>query len=183
MVLAAAVLIAALAGTAVAVDKITSGDIAKNAVRSKHIKAGQVKANDTDVTKSRFAQGLKTGNSVLLPELDLAVRVKRGDVVSVHGFALARDAQGAGGDACRILLDVDAPGFTGQDTVLRFDSSLFIRRSFDGSGSGGDFFSEGSAIDYLVPGNGRFGVRAAMAGSALTACEIRDRGLAVTVNR
>jgi hypothetical protein len=36
MLLAVAALIAALAGTAVAVDKITSRDIAKDAVRAKH---------------------------------------------------------------------------------------------------------------------------------------------------
>jgi hypothetical protein len=183
MVLSVAALIAALAGTAVAVDKITSGDIAKNAVRSKHIKGAQVKAKDTDLTKSRFASNLVADNGVALSELNLSVPVKRGDVASIHGFALARDADGPGGDTCRMLLDVTSPGFVGQVSVLGFDTTLFIRRTFNGTPSGTSSVAEGSAIDYLVPANGRLRVEPAFSGSPLTDCEIRERGLSVTVLR
>ena len=183
MLVAVAALIAALAGTAVAVDKIRSKDIGPNAVRSKHIKRGQVKAKDTDVTKSRFATSLVDDNSAALTELNVSVKVKRGDLVSVHGFAVARDVDGIGGDTCRVLLDATAPGLEDQQAVLGFDTSTFTRRAFDGTVAGTTSFSAESAIDHRVPANGRFRLAPALAAGPLADCEIRERGLAVTVQR
>ena len=182
MLVAVAALIAALAGTAVAVDKITSKDIARNAVRSKHIKRGQVTAKDTDVTKSRFATSLKTGTEQL-SELDIGVSVKRGDVVAVQGFAEGRDADGAGLDSCRVALFVTAPGVSDQANALAFDADAFERRSIDGTVNGSTSFVAANAIEYLVPANGRFRLRPALLDTPLTDCELRDRGLAVTVQR
>jgi CxxC motif-containing protein len=182
-----ALFVALGAGGAWAADKITSKDIAKNAVRSKHIKDGQVKAKDADLTKSRFASNLRAGNSEVLSELNLSVPVKRGDVVAVQGFASARDLDGpgGGGDTCFLYLDVDAPGFVTQasERVLGFDSTSFTRRYFSGTALGTSDFIAGSAIDYLVPANGRFRLEPAFAGGPLADCEIRDRGLAITVQR
>jgi hypothetical protein len=178
-------LFVALGGTgAWAADKITSKDIAKNAVRGKHIKDGQVKVKDADLTKSRFASDSRSvDNSALLPELNLTVGVKRGDVVSIQGFALARDPEGPGNDACSLALFAEGPGLDDQATVLIFDTALFQRRYINGTATGSTSFRESNGIDYLVPANGQFRLRPALLATPLSDCEIQDRGLALTVQR
>lgn len=181
MVIAIAALIAALAGTAVAVDKITSGDIAKNAVRSKHIKQGQVKAADTDITRSRFASNPRTGGDVTpVSDLNITVQVKRGDAVSIQGFGLG---SGHNMDGCDFYLDVEGAGIPSfSRRVMRF-TAADQRKYIDKSSLGTADILAADPIDLLVPGNGRLEIRPMLAQAGPGPCSIRDRGLSVTVHR
>ena len=183
LLLAAVALIAALAGSAVAIDKITSRDIKRNAVRSKHIKGGHVRASDTDITTSRFAGSFLADNSATLPELNLALRVKRGDLVALHGFAVARDAAGPGNDSCRLALDVNGPGIADEQIALRFDTAAFVRRGFDGTADGTTNFVAEDDISILVPAAGTLRIKPSFVGGPLSDCELRTRGLAASIHR
>jgi hypothetical protein len=109
MLLAVAALIAALAGSAVAVDKITSKDIAKDAVRSKHIKDGQVKTRDADLVKHAQGGTLNTtGTSRVTAGSAISVQAKRGDLLHVQARVAVQRTAGTG--QCVVALDAEGAG-------------------------------------------------------------------------
>jgi hypothetical protein len=187
MVIAVAALIAALAGTAVAVDKIISKEIAANAVRSKHIKDGHVKVRDANLTKSRSAAAPRaTTKGVGLDELDVTVKVRRGDRVSILGTAVA-DNVGGGSDFCRFALTLDGPSIDESNVYgMSWDGSGdFERRRFNGSALGTTSARDADAIELLITAGGKLSVEPAFFPTGIPgySCEIRDRALAVTVLR
>jgi hypothetical protein len=117
-VVAYVALFAALGGTgAWAADKITSKDIAKNAVRSKHIKNGQVKKRD-------LASGLRGPGGAMYSAIpDGGLRLN-----ASNGFGLASCPNGqilkSSGSAYACAADDNVPGpdSVGSDQVI--DGSL-----------------------------------------------------------
>jgi len=123
MVLAVAALIAAFAGTAVAVDKITSKDIKPDAVRSKHIKAGQVKVADVDLVRHvRRAGAVATANTTAHVPITpaLAVKAKRGDLLTIHGRVDA--SKTSTGSFCGVWARLTGPVAAEQQVARTNDS-------------------------------------------------------------
>lgn len=187
-----AALIAALAGTAVAVDKITSKDIAKNAVRSKHIKKNQVKAKDANLLRFSVARGEVTrpgvsGNGGEPGDPRLAVRAKPGDVLILHGRVDIRRDAGSG--RCNANFLLSGPG----DSLL---SSRFAASESEGafetvfadpeqdSVSGTTNRARAESRELPVLDGGRYGLGIAYdQGNSGTDCTYRNRALWLGVIR
>ncbi len=157
MVLVVAALIAALAGTAVAVDKITSKDIKPNAVRSKHIKRGQVKASDTDVVKFGRAGGetsVAPGSEIALtPRIRL--RAKAGDLLRVH-LAVTVRLDGSLSNDCFVRLRVQGPPGDFDRTVIDASPSDPVTVYMDGSADGSTNLADLIGRDVPIPQTGRY---------------------------
>jgi hypothetical protein len=174
-VLAVAALIAALGGTAVAVDKITSKDIAKNAVRSKHIAAGQVRASDANVV--RYARRAPTvASGVLTPVI--GVRAKRGDLLTIHGRVDVRRQSGV--TSCFVSVEIDGP-ISAVTPVAAVTNGSFFPYYVSAEGNGSILSARPITVPIVEPG--RYRVSLAGAGSGGTVCEYRNRNLWVQILR
>ena len=119
--------------SAYAADKITSSEIARNAVRSKHVKNGQIKAPDLGagaVRNAKLAANAVTGSKVLNGSLklaDLGIKVTK---VSVNVPSI-------GGDACDFVA-VTVPGLDSSEGVIAYTNQGWDNRLvISGAESGG----------------------------------------------
>jgi hypothetical protein len=101
-------LFVALGGTAVAVSKIGAGDIKRNAVRSKHVKDGQIKAGDADLVKYKSVQSevTTTGPGPADGTPAITVDAKAGDLAIIS--ARVTIERTLGDDPCQVRLAIMA---------------------------------------------------------------------------
>ena len=179
MVVAVAALIVALAGSAVAVDKITSNDIAKNAVLSQHIEAGQVKNDDTDLVKHARAPGEVQHSASASAELgpNLTLRAKRGDVLRINARVTIRNVLGS--QECYVNLAVDGPGDEVDSELRVMDrqgGGPFVTYANNSSGGSG-FGLNSDPLDLPIVRAGRHRVFLTYQVEAGNTCGFADRNL------
>lgn len=169
-------LFVALGGTgAWAADKITSKDIAKNAVRSKHIKAGQVKAADANLVRHvRRPESVETGP--LTPVI--RVKANRGDLLGIHGRVELRKV--AGVYFCYVELHIQGP--IEQTGTVISTSSFDPVSAYIGTDDGQDLIGA-RPITVPVVEQGTYRVHLTGAGEGGASCEFRDRNLFVELIR
>ena len=171
-IVAIAALIAALAGTAAAVDKITSKDIAKNAVRSKHIARAQVGTSDTNLVRfARRSQTVATG--VLTPVI--GVQARRGDLLAIHGRVDVRRV--AGMQSCFVAVDMDGP-ISAVTPVAAVTNASFFPQFISAADNNSILNARPITVPIVEPG--RYRVSLTGVGSD---CEYRDRNLWVELVR
>jgi hypothetical protein len=110
LVISLLALFVALGGTAVAVSKIGSNDIARNAVRSKHIAPGQVQPSDLGVVVHRTVAGEEETTSIAAVPLTgpvVKLSARAGEVLGIDARFSLHDT--VGGSECYVNLDVSGP--------------------------------------------------------------------------
>jgi len=198
-------LFVALGGTgAWAADKITSKDIAKNAVRSKHVKksavrAKHIKARQVSSAKLDVVAFDRAGATVANPgaagdagfpdDPAINLRARRGDLLVVHARVGIRRDVGTG--RCNVHLVFTGPAAS-LSTTMRFaasDSGAFetvymdpFEASGEVSGTTSALASEAREIPVVEPGRYSFTFRYTQ-GNAGTDCSFRDRALWVGAMR
>lgn len=104
-------LFVALGGTgAWAAGKVGSGDIAPNAVRSKHIRDGQVKSRDADLVKFRHIEAEELTQGTTRQDAGPAIsgQARAGDLLKIHARVDIRRSVGAAG--CGVFLGTQGAG-------------------------------------------------------------------------
>ena len=154
-------LFVALGGTAFAVSKIGPGDIANNAVRSKHITKGQVRKDDTELVKHARAQAAITLTSADPTDQgpEISVQAKTGDLLDVHVRADIRRVAGPV-QTCDVKLGLRRPGglendrfvlrYSGSDTVTT--GTIYMKGDDDDAGTSSPVRAEGRQIPIVEPG-------------------------------
>ena len=150
-------LFVALGGTAVAVDKIGSNDIAGNAVRSKHIKDGQVKTGETDLVKYRNATATVTTTSDTPADLgpSLTVQAKGGSIIHVHAAATITRITGLSNSTCYVKLGVQGPGEF-DSFILKSTSTTPVTVYMDATNEGTTNLSTLIGREIPVPAAGEY---------------------------
>lgn len=196
LVVAIVALLVALGGTAVAVTKIGPRDIARDAVRAKHMKAGQVRPKHLAVTRVNRVAGEYFLNYDDIPPGKrgprLAVSAKRGDLILVHARA---EIQRTGSElgACIVRLDLTSPNGSSSAGLIRnrsLDSLSRTRYAHGSEAQGTPPQSSGTAeagaeaveIPVFKGGRYRFELRYGDTRDFME-CRFRDRALWVGVLR
>jgi hypothetical protein len=175
-----AALFIALGGAgAWAAEKIGSNDLAKNAVRSKHLKDGQVKTRDADLVKYRKDESaVVTGNTTPLNEGPaITGRAEPGELLTIHARVdIQRDAGSAG---CGVFLGVQGAG-SGESgvNILTSSSSTPETRWMDLDQLGTTAKHDAVARTVPVADGGPYRISFSFySGNATTDCTFTDRNL------
>jgi hypothetical protein len=166
----------------VAVDKVTSNNIAPSAVRSKHIKDKQVKTRDADLVAYRkIAEGVSTSSTTAV-EAGPAItrRAKAGDLLVIQARVFMQHIVGAG--SCEVDLRIDGDNQDVGSAVMT--SSTFEVRWIGAGSQGANDRWEAEARVIPVSAPGPYTISLAYRNtSSGTSCLYEDRNLWVELVR
>jgi len=173
----------ALGGTgAWAAATIGPGNIKPNAVRSKHIKAGQVRPPDTNLTKfGRAAGEVPFSAQQPLPSPLVRVSAKRGDLIVYHAMGTFRRVSGAG--TCTVDLVFRNPVFEGFIPVFATTSASNDDRYLGGGSSGAPDLFGATSREFPVVTPGAYEFSFQVRSDPGTSCAINERMIWASIVR
>jgi hypothetical protein len=175
-----AALFIALGGAgAWAAEKIGSNDLAKNAVRSKHVKDGQVRTRDADLVKYRHIEAEELTQGTAFQDAGPAItgQARAGDLLHIHARVDIRRSAGSAG--CGVFLGTQGAGSGESGESVLAGSSASAETRWMNLGSSGTTEKHAAAVRTVpVADAGPYRISLSyFSGNGTTTCHFTDRNL------